>query len=606
MANPRRLLERLPSRKGLKQALEFVYQGAPGWTVLSTILVLVMGLIPLATLFLLKRMIDSISRAIMHPHDHASRQMVLVYVGLSAGLAILAVVLKLLSSLVTEIQARAVADSMLDRLHAKSIEIDLEYYESSQYYDTLHRAQQEAPSRPLRIVNNLTQIGQSAISLIAVGGLLLFTLHWTIIILFILAAIPGLILRISNSTRMFKWQVKSTATERRVEYFNWLITSDTHAKEVRLFKLGNLFSARSKQLRKQLRTERAAITTNRLIGDSVSQASAALVMYGAFTTLALQAVAGVITIGSLLMFLQAFQRGQSALQDLLGGSVDLFENSLFLDNLFQFLSLSPKVAEPSHPLQLPRPIRRDIVFDHVSFGYAGSGRTALQDISMRIEPGETIALVGENGSGKTTLVKLLCRLYDPTSGSIKIDGINLRDMSSDDLRRDISVTFQDYSHFYMSGRENIWFGNIDLDPESDQIYEAARMSGADVVIDGLPAGYETTLGYGFDSGEELSIGQWQKLALARAFLRKAQIIIFDEPSSALDAKAEEEVFDSFRRLVGSRTAIIISHRLSTIKMADRIFYIENGRITESGTHHELVEASGSYAHMFELQAKSYI
>jgi ATP-binding cassette subfamily B protein len=246
-----------------------------------------------------------------------------------------------------------------------------------------------------------------------------------------------------------------------------------------------------------------------------------------------------------------------------------------------------------------------IVFDHVSFQYGNTTRKGLEDITLTIKPGEVVAFVGENGAGKTTLIKLLCRLYDPTIGAITLDGIDLRNFETAAVRRSISVIFQDYAKYHLTAGENIWFGNIDLPPNHQQIVAAARNAGADEVINSLPNGYETILGQWFEAGEELSIGQWQKVALARAFLRDAQIIVLDEPTSALDAKAEEEVFQKFRQLVKGRTAILISHRLSTVKMADCIYVLENGRIVESGTHDELVQHGATYARLFETQAQHY-
>jgi ATP-binding cassette subfamily B protein len=284
----------------------------------------------------------------------------------------------------------------------------------------------------------------------------------------------------------------------------------------------------------------------------------------------------------MVMYFQAFQRGLGYLRGLLGGVADLYEDNLFLSNLFEFLDLKPKVKEPLHPRPVPHPMQKGIVFDHLSFHYPPGNRKVLKDISLSIEPGEVVALVGENGSGKTTLIKLLCRLYDPVEGAITIDGIDLRQFpdlrqfATKELRREISVIFQDYAHYHMTARENIWFGNINLPPEHNRIAASAKHAGADDLITSLPKGYETILGKWFEEGEELSIGEWQKVALARAFLRDAQVIVLDEPTSAMDAKSEYEVFKHFHQLLKDRAAILISHRFSTVRMADRIF-VKDGR-----------------------------
>jgi ATP-binding cassette subfamily B protein len=305
------------------------------------------------------------------------------------------------------------------------------------------------------------------------------------------------------------------------------------------------------------------------------------------------------------MYFMAFQRGQGFLQEMLSGLAGLYEDNLFLSNLYEFLDLKPKVVEPAHASPVPCPMQTGIVLNHVSFQYPTGARKVLEDVSLAIRPGEVVALVGENGSGKTTLVKLMCRLYDPTAGTITIDGTDLRQFETAALRREFSVLFQDYAQYHLTARENIWFGNTVLPPDHERIIAAARNSGADDVISALPHGYETVLGKAFEDGEELSIGEWQKVALARAFLRDAQIIVLDEPTSSLDAKAEYAVFQNFRKLASGRTAILISHRFSTVRMADRIYVLKEGRIIEGGTHEELLHCGGTYAHLFETQAQYY-
>ena len=289
----------------------------------------------------------------------------------------------------------------------------------------------------------------------------------------------------------------------------------------------------------------------------------------------------------------------------MGSLAGLYEDNLFLSNLYEFLDLKRTVIEPVHARPVPQPMQRGIVLDHVSFQYPAGTRKVLEDISLTIRPGEVVALVGENGSGKTTLIKLLCRLYDPTGGTITIDGVDLRQFETKALRHEIAIIFQDYAHYHLTARENIWLGNTALPPDHERVIAAARRSGADDVISALPHGYDTILGKWFEDGEELSIGEWQKVALARAFMRDAQIIVLDEPTSSMDAKAEYEVFQSFRQLVSGRTAILISHRFSTVRMADRIYVLKHGSIIEGGTHEELIDRQGVYADLFERQARSY-
>ncbi len=309
--------------------------------------------------------------------------------------------------------------------------------------------------------------------------------------------------------------------------------------------------------------------------------------------------------GDLVMYYQAFQRGQTNFKSLMTGLGQLYENNLFITNLYEFLDLKPKITDPSSPEPLPALDQAGIVFDRVSFGYATSQKNVLDNVSLTIKPGEHIALVGMNGAGKTTLIKLLCRLYDPTSGSISLNGVDVRRFDLLELRRNIGVLFQDYVKYNLSAEENIRFGNSSIPPGDGRIFAAARLSGADRVIDRLPKGYDTNLGKMFEGGEEISIGEWQKIALARTFLRESPLIILDEPTSSLDAKTEYDIFQHFHRLTQGRTAVLISHRLSTVRMVDRIFVLENETITESGSHDGLMKLNGVYARLFRMQAQNY-
>jgi ATP-binding cassette subfamily B protein len=588
----------------LGRALRFVWQSAKGWTIANGVLLVIQGVLPLLPLYLMKLMVDAMAAGVAAPDKGVVLRHVLLLVGFMGAVTLFASLIRSIAGLVSEWQGYIVADHMNDVLLAKSIEVDLEYYESVRYYDTLHRAQREAPSRPISIVNGLAQIGQNGISLLAIAALLL-SFHWIIVVILFIAVISGTAVRLIFTGKMYRWQREQTSAERQAGYLNWMLTDRGHAKEIRLFDLGPLFIRRFRDVRRKLRRGRLAISRRRSIADFAAQTFATAAIYGSYAYVAYQAMGAKITLGDLVMSYQAFQRAQGFLQGIFGNLAGLYEDNLFLSNLYEFLDLKHTVIEPLHARPVPQPMQRGIVLNNVSFQYPAGTRKVIEDVSLTIQPGEVVALVGENGSGKTTLIKLLCRLYDPTGGTITIDGVDLRRFETKALRQEIAIIFQDYVHYYLTARENIWFGNTALPPDHEHVIAAARCSGADDVISALPHGYDTILGKWLEDGEELSIGEWQKVALARAFMRDAQIIVLDEPTSSMDAKAEYEVFQRFRQLVSGRTAILISHRFSTVRMADRIYVLKHGSVIEGGTHEELVRMGGTYARLFEMQAQHY-
>lgn len=588
----------------LGRALRFVWQGAKGWAIANGILTMVLGVLPLLQLYLVKLMVDAVTAGMAAPDKDIAFRRVLLLIGLTALVTLFGSLIRSVAGMVSKWQCLLITDYMNDVLLAKSILIDLEYYESPQYYDTLHRAQREASTRPISIVNGLAQIGQSGISLLAIAGLLLM-FNWIITAILLTAVIAGTLIRLGYTGKMYDWQRNQTSMERQTGYFSWVLTDVSHAKEIRLFDIGSLFIHRLRDIRNKLYKGKLALMRARSITDFSAETCTSVAIYGSYAYVAYRAVGGEITLGSMVMYYSAFQRVQGFFQSMLSSMMGLYSDNMFLANLYEFLDLKRTVIEPVHAKPVPQPIKRDIVLNHVSFQYPAGTRKVLEDVSLTIRPGEVVAFVGENGSGKTTLIKLLCRLYDPTGGTITIDGVDLRQFETKALREEIAIIFQDYAHYHMTAKENIWLGNTALPLDDKRVFDAACRSGADDVIRALPNDYDTILGKRFETGEELSIGEWQKVALARAFVRDAQIIILDEPTSSMDAKAEYEVFQSFRQLVAGRTAILISHRFSTVRMADRIFVLKNGSIIEGGTHDELIHKSGTYARLFEMQAQHY-
>lgn len=604
------MLEALVNRFKFRQrwflwpALKLVWQASPTWSWLRVVLTTFQGILPLITLYLSKLIIDTVASGAQSANSAPAMQSALFLVAGIAAVTLVSHLCSAASEWVNTAHSQQVTDFMQAIIQEKSIEADLEYYENARYYDSLQRAQQEAGYRPPQILSRFELVGQSSVSLITMIGLLL-TLHWGVLGVLLVVALPSVLVRVKFSGVLYRWQRQRTSLERRSMYLGWMLSNDQFAKEIRLFSLGDYFSRWYLRLRKLLYQERLGIIRKRAIANFAAQSLASLSVFLILGFVVQQTVSGTLKLGDLVLYYQALQRGQGDLKTLLTGLSGLYEDNLFLANLFEFLELKPQITNPPNPQAFPSPLQQGITFEDVGFQYGTTERQALKGINLTLKPGEVIALVGENGSGKTTLIKLLSRLYDPTEGRVLVDGIPLTRFAIADLRRNVSVIFQDFVKFHFSAFDNIWLGNVDLPQDSPEIAIAANKSGADAVIQKLPQGYDTLLGKLFEQGEELSLGQWQKIALARAFLRDSAVIILDEPTSALDAQAEAEIFSHFRELIQGKTAILISHRLSSVKIADRIYVMDQGRIVEQGTHDQLVALQGTYARLYEIQARNY-
>ena len=604
MPSKPKLAEAIQQGLRLDRAIRLVWTSAPGWATLNLVLIVAQGLLPLAGLYLLKRTIDTLQAAIAAHGGSSSFQHVLFWVVLSAAVALLTLLVHSVADLAGQAQSMVLTDKVADVLHSQSVAVDLEYYEDSRYHDTLQRAQGDAMSRPISIVGRLVQIGQSGISLVGIAGLLL-AFNPLLALVLILVALPGAQVRLLYSRRQYRFEQEQTKKERWAWYYHWMLTNSFFAKEVRLFNLGLLFRTRFRDLRQQLRLGRLALTRRRALAGVLAQSVATLAVFGSLAYIAYQTYKGTITIGSLVMYYSGFQLATSSVTAVLNGFAGLYEDNLFLSNLYAFLDLKPRVTAPAKPLPCPSRIARGIAFSEVSFTYPGTSRRVLEAVDLTIAPGQVIALVGENGSGKTTLVKLLCRLYDPESGRVTVDGVDIRQLDPAQWRRQISVILQDYVQYQLPVWENVWLGDVETAPDRDKIIEAAQRAGADPAIRRLPQGYDTPLGRWFEKGQELSIGEWQKVALARAFLRDSPFVVLDEPTSSLDPLAEAELFRHFRRAIQGRSAVLISHRFSTVQMADYIYVLDQGRVAERGTHRELLERNGLYARFYRAQAAPY-
>lgn len=617
---------RLQAAGLLWRAVLLVWASGPRWMVASLVLVVAGAILPLLGYGLISRIINSVTEGAKLPVGAAREagwHHALMWIGIAAGVGLLSALANTLSGYVTEGQGIAMQNRMSRVVQRKAASMDLEYFENAEFFNTLHRAQEEAPYRPTRIVNGLTGLAQNSISLLAIV-VTLFTLHPLAPLVLFLSVLPGLFVRLRFVSILFDWTQKSTDTERRAQYLHFVLTLEPFAKEVRLFDMAPFFGERFDAMRAWLSKGRLDLARRRMLADLSVQGFVVLPTFALLGFISWRIFNGFLSIGQLAFYILIIQRAQGAMQGTLGSLLSLHEDTSFLDLLYRFLDLQPRIQPPAHPRPLPLPWQRGLVLENVGFGYPLSERHALRDVSFSIAPGEVVALVGENGSGKTTLVKLLCRLYDPNSGRITLDGIDAREFDPAGWRRGLSVVFQDYGHYALSMGENIWLGDLEsrvtrsaalspapgedaaLVPTADRIVDAARRAGADRIASRLPQGFNTMLGRGFTDGEELSIGQWQKIALARAYMRTgAPLIILDEPSSALDPRAEAELFDSFRDLIRGQSALLISHRLSTVRLADKIVVLDKGAIVAQGTHDELMAQGGLYAELFSTQAKSY-
>jgi ATP-binding cassette subfamily B protein len=442
---------------------------------------------------------------------------------------------------------------------------------------------------------------------------LLLQLAWWLAIVALIVPIPAFISSIHYGWRGFLRMRRQSPERRLMDYFNRLMTTDTYNKEIKLFTLGSFLIGRFRRLANKLYEEDKVIVVRRYLSNFLWSSLTGVANSAIYFYVALQVVLsmGRISLGSLTRYTQAALQAGQNFQGLLNGISSAYENNLYVATLFEFLEYEPKIVSPKHPQPVDPSTEMsglEIEFRNVSFTYAGKDpetEAALKNVSFTIQAGEAVALVGRNGAGKTTIVKLLTRLYDPDEGEILIGGRNIKEYDLEELREKVGVIFQDYVTYFMNARENIGVGRIAEIENQALVRSAAQKSGANTVIDKLPEGYETMLGRWFEKGTQLSGGEWQKVALARAFMRDAPILILDEPTSSLDAQAEYDVFAKFRVLTKGKTAIFISHRFSTVRLADRILVLENGQIIENGSHHELIVLDGHYAELFNLQAEAY-
>jgi len=589
----------------VRRAFGIVWAAHPPSALAMAVCTLIGAFLPVSQAWIAKLIVDRVVTAIT--------QQTGAQIGLQTVLPLLALEFLLLVVKDANTQGRSFAEHILhaqinlninNLMIRKALELDLSHFENAEYYDKLENARREADWRSLQIVDGGFYLAQNGLTILSYAALLLRFSPWLALILF-LATIPAFIVQSRYSELSFRVLSWRAPEARRLNYLEYLLTNDHAVKEVKLFGLGESLLARYSTLFAQFLHEDEAIARKRSLASLGWGLLTTLSYYGAYAWIVWRAVSRTITLGDMTLYLSVFRSSQGMFEAILTGVNKLYENGLFMSNLFAFLELQPQMVRSAQALPVPSTFRQGIEFRHVSFKYTGQSDWALHDVNMTIKPGEKIALVGQNGAGKTTLIKLLTRLYDPTEGQILLDGVDLRDYDLEGLRRQIGVIFQDFVRYHLTASENVGFGQIEALQDRPRIVGAAQKSGADPVIAGLPEGYETTLGRWFSKGRDLSGGEWQKIALGRAFMRDCALLVLDEPTAALDAENELRVFQKFRELVADKMAVLISHHFSTVRMADRIFVIEDGHISEQGSHTELLAQGGTYARLFTLQAESY-
>ena len=583
----------------LPRALSLVWQVGRPWTVAWIVLLIVQGLLPAAFVYLTKLVVDALLMALRIRGSWPAMRNVLVLVLVLGGVLLLMEVVRNAINWVRTVQAELLQDHITALIHEKSVTVDLAFYELADYYDHLHRARTEARYRPVALLGNLGALLQNSITLIAMGVILIPLGPWLTIAL-LLSTLPAFFVVVHYALAEYQWRLRTTTDDRRAWYYDWIMTTADAAAEIRLFDLGKYFQSHHKDLRRRLRGERLELTRRQGLAELAASLVALLIIGAAMLWMMWRALNGSVTLGELALVYAAFNQGQGLMRTLLENAGQFYGNSLFLGNLFEFLSLTGErtvgAALRGRPASPP-----DIVFNNVSFAYPDATTHALDNFTMHIPSGKIIAIVGPNGAGKSTLLKLLCRFYDPLEGTIEIDGQNIKDISTDDLRRLITVLFQQPFHYNTTVRDNILYGDLKLEASDAELDAAIQAAGAAEIVSRLPNREQTLLGRWFPGGTELSVGEWQRIALARAFLRRAPIIILDEPTSALDPWAEADWLERFRKLALGRTSIIITHRFTTAMHADVIHVMDRGRIVESGSHQRLLEQSGLYAESWSRQ-----
>jgi len=604
------LKSRLKSATGVFRQVpgtfRLVWQADRRSAIAMAVLTLLSAALPAAIAYVGKLIVDAVVTA-ARTGTAADRRQALLYVGFELLLMVGSTTVNRSLSFLRELLRATLGNVVNVQILEKALSLELRHFEDADVYDKMQNARREASSRPLSLVLQVFAIAQNGLSLATYAILLIRLSPWSVLVL-IAASIPAFISETRLAAESFRLNSWRAPEGRKLNYLEWILTRDSHVKEVKLYGISNLILDRYRRLFEKFFREDQQLALRRMGWGMLLGLLSLGAFYGCYAFVVGWAAAGRITLGDMTLYLVVFRQSQNAFQSMLSAIGSMYEDALFMSNLFTYFDIPTGGEAPRQmpPLSPPRGRHNQIELRNVSFRYPGKDVWALRHINLTLAPGEKLGLVGENGAGKSTLVKLLLRLYEPTEGEILYGGVNLKDIDPVDLRSRIGAVYQDFVRYQFTAAENIGLGEVAHVEDRPRIEEAARRGGADLVIHSLPKGYDTVLGGWFEAGQELSAGQWQKLAVSRAFMRDAEVFILDEPTASIDAEGEHELFQRFKALAAERIAIIISHRFSTVRMADRIAVLHQGRLEELGSHHELLSLGGRYAHLFELQARGYL